>query len=81
VRVRPEKLKLEVGQRGQLSAEALDQNGRVISGVTFTWSSSNPLVAAVSGSGQVQALLPGSATITVTAGGVRGGATVEVQRD
>jgi uncharacterized protein YjdB len=74
-------VRLEPGQRAQLSAEALDQNGRVMSGVTFTWSTSNPLVAGVSGSGNVQALLPGSATITARAGDKSGGATVEVRRN
>ena len=67
-----------LGGTVQLTAEVRDQNGQVMAGAAVTWSSSDPMVATVSGSGLVTAAGNGTATITATAGGVSGTATVTV---
>jgi hypothetical protein len=50
------------------TASATDSSGQPVS-PSFTWSSSNPLVAKVTPSGAVLALAAGDATISVSAGG------------
>jgi hypothetical protein len=60
------------GSTQTLSATALDASGRSISGATFSWSSSNTMVATVSATGLVQAKGAGNATITATSGGRTG---------
>ena len=67
-----------VGQSRQFSAVAHDSAGAVVSGVTFTWTSSGTGVATVSSSGLVAAVANGSATITATASGVAAHAAVVV---
>jgi uncharacterized protein YjdB len=62
-------LALDVGSTvPPLSASVLDANGRPLSR-PVTWSSSNPRVAAVDGSGRVTAIGAGSAQITATVDG------------
>jgi hypothetical protein len=63
---------MAVGRTVQLQATARDGSGVTVPGVGFQWSSSNPSVATVSGSGLVSAQAAGSATITATADGVDG---------
>lgn len=58
-----------VGQTRTATAEARDQNGAVVSGVSFTWASSNAGVASVSG-GVVTGVAVGTAGITASSGGV-----------
>lgn len=58
-----------VGQTRMATAEARDQNGAVVSGVSFTWASSNASVASVSG-GVVTGVAVGTAGITASSGGV-----------
>jgi hypothetical protein len=67
-----------VGETQQFTAVAKDASGNIISGVTFTWSSSNPSVATVNNSGQATAVAVGTATITASAGGKSGTATLTV---
>ncbi|WP_284352167.1 beta strand repeat-containing protein [Roseisolibacter agri] len=82
VRVTPDNSRIEPGQRVTLSAEPLDAQGRVIqTTLAVTWTSSNPLVAVVSSSGQVTGLTRGDATITATIGGRSGSALVRVRPD
>jgi len=70
---------LQVGQSQQFAATAKDANGNTISGVGFTWQSSNAAVAGVSGSGLASGVSAGSTTITASAGGVTsGGASLTV---
>lgn len=69
---------LDVGGSAQLTASALDAEGAAVSGVAFTWTSSNSAIVSVSGSGQVQALAVGTATIQAVAGDVGGSLTFTV---
>lgn len=87
IRITPASLTLEVGDRERLTVQALDAQGRAINGGTpdggngnsASWSSSNVLVATVLGNGNVVALLPGRATITVSYRGRSTTAAVEVR--
>ena len=65
-----------VGQTVQLSATITDVNGQAAEWASATWSSSNTSVATVSSSGLVTFAGTGTATITATAGGKSGTATV-----
>jgi uncharacterized protein YjdB len=79
VAVSPASATLNVGATSQLGAQARDANGAAMSGVTFTWSSSNTAVATVSNSGLVTAVGAGSATIRATApNSVQGSAAITV---
>ena len=57
-----------LGDTLRLVAEAFDENGHVVEGAAFTWSSSNVAVATVDPSGLVRGSAEGTATITATAG-------------
>lgn len=67
-------LSLTVGGTAQLTATATDSDGKMAS---VTWSTSRGDVATVNG-GRVTAVGPGTATITVTAGGLTRSCTVTV---
>ena len=67
-----------VGQTVQLAAEAFDANGHAITGLDFSWTSSNESVATVDAAGLVTARRPGNADIAAAAGGVRASAEVTV---
>ncbi len=70
-----------LGEQATLSATARDAGGTPVSGVSFTWATSNASVASVSGSGVVTANANGSATVTAAARGVTsGGVNVTVQQ-
>lgn len=70
---------LRAGHSAQLSAAAVDANGDVISGATFTWRSNNTNVAIVSTSGLVIGVRTGSTTVTATYSGKTGSASVSVR--
>lgn len=53
-----------------LEATLTGEFGEILTGVNFSWSSSNPEIAAVSGNGVVSGLLPGIAVIEASAAGV-----------
>src|SRR5687767_6283787 len=62
-------------------AWALDSRGRVLSGRTIAWTTSNSAVATVSPSGIVTGLAAGTATISATSEGIVGtGKIVVLQR-
>lgn len=63
------------------SATARDENGQVMSGVSFSWSSSNTSVASVSSSGTATAVGNGTTEITAEAEGVTGSATLTVDQE
>ena len=67
-----------LGDTLRLVAEAFDANGRAVAGAAFSWESSDDAVATVDGSGLVTAAGNGTATITASAGGASGTATVTV---
>ncbi len=69
---------LSEGSTKQLTATAKDAAGRVLSGRTFTWTSSDVTKATVSNTGLVTAVAPGVANIVVTAENIAGGAAVQV---
>lgn len=78
VQVAPATVSLGVGATATLQATLRDAAGNVLTGRTVTWSSANLAVATVTSGGTVTGLLPGSATISATAEGVSGAATVTV---
>jgi uncharacterized protein YjdB len=80
VTVSPTTATLNSGQTSQLTATAKDQYGDVITTDAESWSSSNTSVATVSSSGLVKAVGSGSATITVTVGGIQATASVTVSQ-
>lgn len=77
--ISPSSATLLVTQQLQLSATVTDSHGNPLSGQTVTWSSNSPDVASVSGTGNVTAVAPGSATITATSGAAHGTATITVK--
>lgn len=82
IELKPDVSVLAVGERLQLVPTALDADGRVLAGVTFTWTTSDAAVASVS-EGLVTALAEGFALVTVEAGGASAGpvvVTVTAQR-
>lgn len=76
--VSPENVTLTVGATQALGASARSANGAVLS-AQVVWSSSASSVAAVSASGVVTAIAPGTAEIRAVAGGVAGTARVTVE--
>jgi uncharacterized protein YjdB len=72
------KSKFGLAQSTQATAVTLDPNGRILTGRTVTWSSSNPTVAFVTAAGVVTGLLPGTANIIATSEGKTGFAVATV---
>jgi DNA/RNA endonuclease G (NUC1) len=70
---------VNAGSTLAFSAQAFDAGSLPIPGVTFAWTSSNPAVASVSGSGVATGIAAGDAIITATAAnGVAGSAALRV---
>ena len=63
------------GETLRFRAQAYDENGNVVKGAAFDWSSSRPSVATVGGSGRAKGVALGRVTITATvrSGGAEGG--------
>jgi serine/threonine protein kinase/alpha-tubulin suppressor-like RCC1 family protein len=78
VRVSPGRATLIVGRTVRLSAAAVDQTGRPLTGRAVTWRSSNDATATVSSEGVVGAVAAGSVRITAVVDGVEGIADVQV---
>jgi hypothetical protein len=68
----------EIGETQLLEARPADADGLRVTEAAVTWSSSDPGVVAVDGSGLVTAVGDGTATITARVQGVGGDATVTV---
>ena len=64
----------------QLTATVQDQHGQAMTGVTFTWATSDVSVVSVGTTGLVTAKVNGSATVTATAGSAVGNATITVKQ-
>ena len=69
---------MTVGQTTQLTAEALDAGGRVLTGRPISWTSSDVTTATVNAHGTVTALSAATAIITATAEGRSAVATISV---
>lgn len=70
---------LQVGQQATATASGTDQNGKPYALSGLSWSSTTPSVATVTPAGIVTAVIAGQATISATAGGKQGSATLTVQ--
>lgn len=77
--ITPTSPKVKVGKTIQLSATAYDANDKVVTGVTFSWTSSNTSRATVSSTGLVSGVRNGNVTIKAEAGGKSGSVTVKVE--
>ena len=78
VSVTPASSSIAVGGSVQLTATPKDASGNPLSGRTIAWQSGTTAIATVNGSGLVQGIAAGSATITATSEGKSGSATVSV---
>jgi hypothetical protein len=70
---------LTTGESTQLVASAMTAGGQVVSGAQFVWLSEAQSVATVDAEGRVTAVNPGTASISATAGTVRGAVTITVK--
>ncbi len=77
ISVLPATSSIQIGSTEQLQAVAKDQDGNVVSGTTFAFSGSNS-VATVSGTGLVKGVSAGTATITISAGGMSASTSITV---
>jgi uncharacterized protein YjdB len=68
----------DVGATIQLTASPRDAQGNPVSGVSLTWTTTDPNVATVSGTGSVQAMGIGATTIRAEANNVAGAIAVQV---
>lgn len=78
VAVTPSSANVTSGNTVQLSAQAYDQYGYALSGVTYGWSSSNGGIATVNSAGLVTGISFGTATISACADGKCGTSTINV---
>jgi hypothetical protein len=67
-----------IGQAAQFTAVARDRQGRVLSGRTVTWRTTNSAVVTVSSSGMATAVGGGSAAVEAVISGVVGRASITV---
>ena len=78
VSVLPGTANVNVGSYVSFMATPKDANGNPVSGYTTTWRSSNTAVATVASNGTVKGIATGTVTISATAGGKTGTATLTV---
>lgn len=78
VRVSPAELVVLVEEEGEFTATALSGDGVPLQGRAVSWSSSDPDVATVTGSGRVHGVSAGDAQITATIEGKEGTAELSV---
>ena len=79
VRVAPDKLDLLVAASSNLVATPYDARGIAITGRAVVWMTNNVTVAAVSQSGTVTAIVPGTATIPAVIDGISATSAVTVK--
>ena len=79
--VTPPSATVEEGKKIPLTATTYDDQGRVLTGRSITWSSSDTRIATVNGNGEVTGRREGTVTITATSEGKSGTATVRVKDD
>lgn len=78
VLLNPPATTVAVGLTTTFTATLRDANGAVLTGRSITWRTSDPLIAAISTSGVLTALTPGTVSISATSEGKTGTATVNV---
>lgn len=78
VTVTPSEATVIVGDGLDLSAEARDASGVLLSGRPILWTSSNDALAVVSSTGRVRAVSPGTVEIRGSVDGVSGAAAITV---
>ncbi|MGH7532293.1 MAG: Ig-like domain-containing protein [Gemmatimonadales bacterium] len=78
VTVSPSSASGSVGQAAQFSAVVKDAAGRVLTGRTVTWGTSNSAVVSVTATGYATAIGGGSANLIATSGSVQGTAAITV---
>jgi uncharacterized protein YjdB len=78
VMVNPMSASLPVGSVFSVEATPVDPQGQPMTGRRINWSSSSPLVASVSSSGEITALAPGEATVIASSEGRSGSTSVVV---
>ncbi len=76
--VTPETQTTQAGATAQFTAEAFDSDGNLMTGVTFSWTSSEPSVASVDANGLATAAVAGVTEIQATADGVSDFGTLTV---
>lgn len=81
VRVTPSTVNAVEGQRHELSALVVDDQGESLPGAVVQWSSDDPTVATVDSTGTVEARSAGTVEIRATFHGVWGSALVRVLPD
>lgn len=74
----PSSATIGIGSTQQLAVTLKDAAGNTLTGRTVTWSSTSPLIGAVSISGLVSGLLTGTTTVTATSEGQSASATITV---
>lgn len=79
VRIAPDKVDLFVAASTNLVATPYDTRGAAIAGRTVVWMTNNVTVAAVSQSGRVTGIVPGSAVITAVIDGISATSAVTVK--
>lgn len=79
VQVTPDRVDLKPGQEARLFAAAYDPQGRIISGATITYLSSDTSIATVGPDGSVAGRLPGTVLIEAVAGGRRDSSLVSIE--
>jgi hypothetical protein len=68
VRIDPASVELWPGQEQQVTATALDEQNRPVTGRPVTWHSTNPAVATVDAAGRIRAVTAGEAQVEATIG-------------
>ncbi len=69
---------LDVGGSTRLTATAKNQAGAAVGGVSFTWTTSDAAVVSIDGTGSIQAVAVGTATLRAAAGSASGSLPVRV---
>lgn len=80
ISITPTSPNVNVGETLQLTATGIDNNGEVMQGLDFTWSSSSTGVATVNSQGLVTGVTPGTADVSVKSGNITGTITVIVNQ-
>lgn len=69
-----------LGDTARLAAEVRDQNGQIVSGTSVTWVSGDALIATVGATGLATAVGNGTVSVSASAEGASGSATITVEQ-